>query len=226
MGSQINTNNNQDPDKNFINAFNEIIKVPEESSRNLNNFDKSSFSMLHLNVRILQKNFENLFNLLMTLKFEFKVICITQTWYSDNSMNHNIFEVPQYKSIHQVRRTGKGGSVAAFPHESLTFSIRHDLSVNNADIEALCVAIVNKKSKSIFINTQYRQPARNFKEFEAYLKIFLAKSKTTDKTCFLVGDLNLSLIDYQSNTKVRNFVNSIFTQHSLNKPTVTKTTQH
>ena len=100
MGSQINTNNNQDPDKNFINAFNEIIKVPEESSRNLNNFDKSSFSMLHLNVRILQKNFENLFNLLMTLKFEFKVICITQTWYSDNSVNHDIFEVPQYKSIH------------------------------------------------------------------------------------------------------------------------------
>ena len=77
-----------------------ILKVPEESSRNLNNFDKSSFSMLHLNVRSLQKNFENLFNLFMTLKFEFKVICITQTWYSDNSMNHDIFEVPQYKSIH------------------------------------------------------------------------------------------------------------------------------
>ena len=141
-------------------------------------------------------------------------------------MNHDIFEVPQYKNIHQVRRTGKGGSVVVFPQESLTFIIRHDLSVNNADIEALCVAIVNKKSKAIFINIQYRQPARNFKEFEAYLKIFLAKSKTTDKTCFLVGDLNLSLIDYQSNTKVRNFVNSIFTQHSLNKPTVTKTTQH
>ena len=77
-----------------------ILKVPEESSRNLNNFDKSIFSMLHLNIRSLQKNFENLFNLFMTLKFEFKIICITQTWYSDNSMNHDIFEVPQYKNIH------------------------------------------------------------------------------------------------------------------------------
>ena len=46
------------------------------------------------------------------------------------------------------------------------------------------------------INTQYRQPAGNFNEFEAYLNTFLAKSKTTDKTCFLVGDLNLNLIDY------------------------------
>ena len=58
------------------------------------------------------------------------------------------------------------------------------------------------------------------------MNTFLANSKTTAKTCFLVGDLNLNLIDYQSNAKVRNFVNLIF-QHSLvpivNKPTrVTK----
>ena len=212
MGSQINTNarkadfesaafrtfdfenilnnDSQDPDENFFNAFNfkdSQYFTPEESSRNLNNFDKSSFSMLHLNIRSLQKNFDSLFNLLMTLKFEFKVICITETWCSDNSMNHNLFELPQYKSIRQVRRTGRGGGIAVFLHESLTFNIRQDLSVNNADIEALCVEIINKKSKNILINTQYPQPAENFNEFEAYLNTFLGRSKTTDKTCFLVG---------------------------------------
>ena len=177
--------------------------TPEESTRNLNHFDKSSFSMLHLNIRSLQKNFDSLFNLLMTLKFEFKVICITETWCSDNSMNHNLFKLPQYKSIHQVRRTGKGGGIAVFLDESLTFNVRHDLSVNNADIEALCVEIINIKSKNILINTQYRQLAGNFNEFEAYLNTFLAKSKTSDKTYFLAGDLNLNLIEYQSNAKVR-----------------------
>ena len=103
--------------------------------------------MLQLNIRSLQKIFDSLLNLLMTLKFEFKVICITETWCSDNSMNHNLFELPQYKNIHQVRRAGKGGGIVVFLHKSLTFSIRHDLSVNNADIEALCVDIINKKSK-------------------------------------------------------------------------------
>ena len=222
---KILNNDRQDPDENFFNAFNfkdSQYFTPEESSQNLNSFDKSSFSMLHLNIRSLQKNFDSLLNLLMTLKFEFKVICITETWCSDNSMNHNLFELPQYKSIHQVRRAGKGGGIAVFLHESLTFNIRHDLSVNNADIEALCVEIANKKSKNILINTQCRRPAGKFNEF--------AKSKTADKTCFLVGDLNLNLIDYQSNAKVRNFENLIF-QHSLvpivNKTTrVTKTTQH
>ena len=85
-------------------------------------------------------------------------------------MNHNLFELPQYKSIHKVRRAGKGGGIAVLLPESLTFNIRHDLSVNNADIEALC--IINKKSKNILINTQYRQPAGNFNEFEAYLNIY------------------------------------------------------
>ena len=84
-------------------------------------------------------------------------------------MNHNFFELPQCKSIHQVRKTGKGGGIAVFLHESLTFNIRHDLIVKNADIDALCVEIINKKSKNILINTQYRQPAGNFNEFEAYL---------------------------------------------------------
>ena len=222
---RILNNDSQDPDKNLFNAFsfkNSQYFTPEESTRNLNHFDKSSFSVPHLNIRSLQKNFDSLFNMLMTLKFEFKVICITETWRSDNSMNHNLFKLPQYKSIYQIRRTGKGGGIAVFLHESLTFNVRHVLSVNNADIEALCVEIINKKSKNILINTQYRQPAGNFNEFKAYLNTFLAKFKTTDKTCFLVGDLNLNLIDYRSNAKVRDLVNLIF-QHSLvpivNKPT-------
>ena len=81
----------------------------------------------------------------MTLKLELKVICVTETWCSDNTMNHNLFELLQYKSIHQVRRTVKGGGIAVLLHVSLTFNIRHDLSVNNADIEVLCVEIINKK---------------------------------------------------------------------------------
>ena len=56
----------------------------------------------------------------------------------------------------------------------------------------------------------------------AIFNTFLSKSKTIDKTCFLVGDLNINLIDYQSDAKVRDFVNLIF-QYSLvpivNKPT-------
>ena len=94
---RILNNDSQDPDGNFFNAFSlkdSQYFTPEESTRNLNHFGKSSFSMLHLNIRSLQKNFDSLLNLLMALKFEFKVICIRETWCSDNSMNHNLFKLP------------------------------------------------------------------------------------------------------------------------------------
>ena len=99
--------------------------------------------MLYLNIRSLHKNFDSLFNWLIKLKFEFNVICITETWSSDNSMNYNLFKISQYKSIHQVRRTSKGCSIAVFLHESLIFDIRHDLSVSNAGIEALFGEIID-----------------------------------------------------------------------------------
>ena len=75
-------------------------------------------------------------------------------------MNHNLFKLPQYKNIHQVRRAGKGGGIAVFLHESLTFNMRHDLSVNNASIEVLYVEIVNKKSRNILFNPQYANQQR------------------------------------------------------------------
>ena len=69
---RILNNDSQNPDEIFFNAFNfkdSQYFTPEESSQNLNHFDKINFSMLHLNIRSLQKNFDNLCNLLMTLKF-------------------------------------------------------------------------------------------------------------------------------------------------------------
>ena len=93
-------------------------------------------------------------------------------------MNHNLFELPPYKNIHQVRRAGKGGGIAVFLHESLTFNIRQVLTMPTLKLCAWKLLI--KSKKNILINTQYRQPAGNFSEFEAYSNTFLAKSKTTD----------------------------------------------
>ena len=43
--------------------------------------------MLLLNVRRLNQNFESLEKLLTTIKFEFKVICLTETWCTDDPRN-------------------------------------------------------------------------------------------------------------------------------------------
>ena len=66
-------NDNQDPDENFFSSLS--IKdskyfTPDEAYTELQNFSSGSFSILHLNIRSLQKNFDKLLSLLETLKFD------------------------------------------------------------------------------------------------------------------------------------------------------------
>ena len=79
---RIQSSDSQDPDKNFFNAFNfkdSQYFTSKDFSRNLNYFDKSSASTLHLNIRSLQKKkkeikqkwtgAENLYNYLLLCNF-------------------------------------------------------------------------------------------------------------------------------------------------------------
>ena len=69
-----------------------------------------------------------------------------------------------------------GGSLAVFVHKTLTYSVRHGLSISNGDVEALCIDIFKEKNKNIFIITIYKQIAGMY-EFESYFKSFLKKTK-------------------------------------------------
>ena len=90
----------------------------------------------------------------------------------------------------------------------MTYSVKKDLSTNNEDTEALCIEIINTKSKNILVNTSYRQQAGRYKEFELYLKQVLHKSE--NKKFYLVGDLNLNLVDHRTSTKVKDYLNLTF----------------
>ena len=90
----------------------------------------------------------------------------------------------------------------------MTYSARKDLSTDNVDIEALCIEIINTKSKNILVNTSYRQLAGRYNKFEIYLKQFLHKFKS--KKSYLVGDLNPNLLDHKTNTKVKDYLNLTF----------------
>ena len=83
-------NNTNNPDENIFNNLSQINSVfyaVEEAATSSKKFNNKIFSMLHLNVRSLNKNFESLKELLTTINFEFKVICLTETWYTDDPRN-------------------------------------------------------------------------------------------------------------------------------------------
>ena len=68
---------------------------------------------------------------------------------------------------------------------------------------------------------QYRQPAGIYSELEKYMKDF-TKVKNNGKDLYIVGDMNLNLLDHSTNSKVKEYLN-IVCQNLLipmiNKPT-------
>ena len=71
------------------------------------------------------------------------------------------------------------------------FKLRSDLGTNSNDIESLVIEIINKNSKNVVI-----------KRYKTYLENFFNKMKNSDKAIYTVGDINLNLIDYETNIKV------------------------
>ena len=95
------------------------------------------------------KTLNPLKELLTTIKFEFKVICRTETWCTGDPRNETLFNLENYTSINQVRKHGRGGGICVFIHNSLTFKLRSDLGKNSSDIESLVIQIINKTAKML-----------------------------------------------------------------------------
>ena len=170
----------------------------EEAYKHLYQIKTKHFSILNLNIRSLNKNFDNLKILLNSLSFDFKIICLTETWCKDkNISNNSLFQLPNYRVIHQIRNNNcNGGGVCIFIHESLNFKLRNDLSACDDNSEILSIEIINRTTKNIIINTIYRPPVGKIKPFKNTLKDILSKNSKSNKTRYLVGDLNLNVIDY------------------------------
>ena len=202
-------NDSFDPDRNFFNTHgftNTTYFTPETLKTMIKENNDISFSVLHLNIRSLNKNFGSL---LVEINFCFKMMYVTEFWYSDDLHTNNRYQLPNCESIHQVRKNGKTGpGITIFIHKELIYNIRHDLSVNDDRIlKALCLEIINQKSKNIFINTIYR----NLQKLENYFGKFLKKNKKT-KITYLLGDFNLNLLDSDTNFKVKSYCNTAFSR--------------
>ena len=112
--------------------------------------------MLHLNVRSIIQNFESLKELLTTINFEFKEICLTETCCTIQEKN---FKLENYTLINRVTKHGRGGDICVFIHNSLIFKLRSDLGTNSNDIESLAIEIINKAKMLPLVYSIDNQPA-------------------------------------------------------------------
>ena len=86
----------------------------------------------------------------------------------------------------------------------------------------MIIEIINKNSKNIIIGTTYRPPSGKIKPFKSYFKNLFEKSNQTNKVMYFLGDFNLNVLNYDTDSRVKNFFNMMFKYGMIsiiNKPT-------
>ena len=94
--------------------------------------------------------------------------------------------------------------------DSLSYIERADLnSKTHGELKSTFVEIEQTKKKNIVCGCIYRHPNSNIEDFITYMVKVLDKLNNEDKTVLLMGDFNINLLNYQSDTNVSNFYDSI-----------------
>ena len=88
-------------------------------------FCKNGFSVLHVNIRSINKIFDTFKNFYSKLNCTSSVIYFSETWATDNSIcNDSNFQIENYTVLNQVRQSGGGLGLSIFVHKEVYFKLR------------------------------------------------------------------------------------------------------
>ena len=179
--------------------------------------------VLHLNIRSLSSNMEDLCATLSIIKYRFNVIAITESWLSDH--NEPLYSIPGYRAYHSLRPAGvRGGGVSVYVYQGFKATVLQHTRVSNPHIESLFLDIYQPEAKKSFIlGTVYKPPAANCNEFTNVLCNIVSGLSLRDSEVLLCGDFNIDLLKIDTHVPTAEFVYRLFSL-SLS-PVITKPTR-
>ena len=182
-------------------------------------------NVLHVNIRGIKLNFENLKALLEECELVFNIICVSETWCSNTELQNNSnLSLAGFDSVpyERSKKSRRGGGVLIFIKKNLDYKIRKDLSKSDEHKEILSQEISYKNSSNILLSCCYEPPKGDNDILSMFLKQVFKKSAAEKKPYYLVGDLSINCLEYFENEKVSTFCNSLFEYGAIaliNKPT-------
>ena len=181
--------------------------------------DNNNFSLLHINIRSLNKHFDELGSLLSTIGYLPSIIGCTETRLT-NQTYVDILNLDGYTLLHRDRLGRTGGGACLYVHSSILANVCDDFKINDNHSDSLFIELINKSGKNIIIGVIYRPPDSDRSTFTDSLDELLLKINESNKDCILFGDLN---IDVSKDTPFkREFINTLHSygfHPSINIPT-------
>ena len=206
----------------FLNFFN--IKACDYFDLNSKRptFDPNrSLVLLHINIRSLHKNFDNLYDFLVELNFLPDVICLTETRIKLHPLLN--ISLPNYTFFH-TDSTSNAGGVGIYVLNK--FQVKKSITQYNfSKSECLWLDISENNFKTeLTVGAVYRHPGlTKIIEFINEFTNSLADLSQNKKVYYILGDFNINLNRDNRTNSANLYINSILSHDAI--PLITKPTR-
>ena len=182
---------------------------------------KNDLSLLHLNIRSANKNFEQLSLFLDNIKADCFVIGLTETWFSDEP--HSMYSLSKHNLIFNNRINRRGGGVAMYVPTNLHYIVRNDLNTMSHTMESVFIEIISPKRKNLVVGTIYHPPSSDHNAFLLEIQQLLSNPSLQNKHCILMGDFNINLLKCDDDNFSQDFFDSLLSSSFI--PLITRPTR-
>lgn len=192
------TTNDYDNGNTFDHEFIDPASVKNCFSYNNN------FTVMNLNIRSLNANFNKLEILVNQLNFNPSIICVTETWLTQNKPV--LYSLDNYNFINKPG-CNKAGGTGLFVLKHFQYNLLNDLDLNISGCEDVWIELNLNQHKTVVVGSIYRHPTRNTNEFQEKLFFVLEKLQDKNKNYIICGDININLL--RQNNFNKTFINRL-----------------
>ena len=144
---------------------------------------------------------------------QFCVIGITETWLQDSA---HLVDINGFKFFHKHRSNRTGGGVGLYMSDDFEAKVCDDLCFVNEELaESLFLEIPRAQGENIVIGVIYRPPNQSVGDFLFAYKKLIGKISKENKTCYIMGDFNLNLMDHHCHSLTGEFLDGMYSNECI-----------
>lgn len=167
--------------------------------------EHDEIQILHLNIRSINKHFNDFVCVLEDLKTQFSIIVLTESWLTEDSV---LFNLPGYSTFVNPGKTNKCDGTVIFARDNFKPAFEQ---INTTSANFTYVKLCNPISNKIYnVLTIYRSNANILGEFLSDLNTIL---QDNEKSYIVVGDINICI--RKGDLIAKNYINIMSTNEYL-----------
>jgi len=169
--------------------------------------DRNNITTLQLNIRSIQKNFDDFLLLLEILSVSnIHIIILTESWRVENV---SIFHIEGYQTFYNDALFNQNDGSIIFIKNSLSPMVNH---IKLTEV-TLTIININVYNCDFGIFCMYRPPATNTLQFIKDINKYINENINNNYLYLLMGDINIDLLD--SNSLISNEYQSCLLSHGF-----------